>query len=73
MENDLSADLYDVVVRGGRVATASDVFVADIGIRDGKIVQLGSDLQPGRTEIDARGRVVTPGGVDAHCLSLIHI
>ena len=67
MENDLSADLYDVVVRGGRVATASDVFVADIGIRDGKIVQLGSDLQPGRTEIDARGRVVTPGGVDAHC------
>lgn len=63
----MSADFYDVVVRGGRVATASDVFVADIGIRDGKIVQLGSDLQPGRTEIDARGRVVTPGGVDAHC------
>lgn len=63
----MSAYAYDVVVRGGRVATASDVFVADIGIRDGKIVQLGLDLLPGRREIDAGGRVVTPGGVDAHC------
>ncbi len=57
----------DLVVRGGTVATASDVFVADIGIRDGRIVQLGAGLAPGRREIDASGRVVTPGGVDAHC------
>ncbi|WP_371437552.1 dihydropyrimidinase [Polaromonas sp.] len=63
----MSAYTYDVVVRGGTVATASDVFVADIGIRDGKIVQLGLDLMPGRREVDASGRVVTPGGVDAHC------
>lgn len=67
MENNLSADFYDVVVRGGRVATASDVFIADIGIRGGKITNLGNGLQPGRKEIDAHGRVVTPGGVDAHC------
>jgi dihydropyrimidinase len=57
----------DLVVRNARVATASDTFDSDIGIRDGRIVQLGLDLPPGRREIDAAGRYVTPGGVDAHC------
>ncbi|WP_213957994.1 MULTISPECIES: dihydropyrimidinase [unclassified Variovorax] len=63
----MTACSYDVVVRGGRVATASDVFDADIGIRDGKIVQLGVGLAAATREIDAGGRIVTPGGVDAHC------
>jgi dihydropyrimidinase len=58
---------FDVVVRGGRVATAADVFDADIGIVDGRIVALGANLAPGRSEIDARNRLVLPGGVDAHC------
>jgi len=58
---------FDLVVRNARVATASDTFDADIGIRDGRIVQLGAGLAPGAREIDAAGRVVTPGGVDAHC------
>lgn len=57
----------DLVVRNARVATASDTFDSDIGIRDGRIVQLGLDLPAGRREIDAAGRYVTPGGVDAHC------
>ncbi len=57
----------DLVVRNARVATASDTFDSDIGIRDGRIVQLGLDLPTGRQEIDAAGRYVTPGGVDAHC------
>jgi cytosine/adenosine deaminase-related metal-dependent hydrolase len=58
---------FDLVVRNARVATASDTFDADIGIRDGRIVQLGAGLARGAREIDAAGRVVTPGGVDAHC------
>lgn len=58
---------FDLVVRNARVATASDTFDADIGIRDGRIVQLGLGLPAGRQEIDALGRTVTPGGVDAHC------
>ncbi|TWD91491.1 dihydropyrimidinase [Variovorax beijingensis] len=57
----------DLVVRNARVATASDTFDSDIGIRDGRIVQLGLALPAGRREIDAAGRYVTPGGVDAHC------
>jgi dihydropyrimidinase len=58
---------YDLVVRGGRVATASDVFDADIGINDGKISALGEGLDAGREEIDATGLLITPGGVDSHC------
>ncbi|MGH6638565.1 MAG: amidohydrolase family protein, partial [Polaromonas sp.] len=57
----------DLVIRRGRVATASDTFTADIGVREGRIVQLGANLERGEREIDAAGRVVTPGGVDAHC------
>jgi dihydropyrimidinase len=58
---------FDLVVRRARVATASDCFEADIGVVDGRIAQLGTGLAPGRREIDAAQRVVTPGGVDAHC------
>ena len=58
---------FDLVIRRARVATASDCFAADIGVVGGRIVQLGVNLAPGAREIDAAGRVVTPGGVDAHC------
>ena len=58
---------FDLVLRNARVATASDSFDADIGITGGRIVQLGLGLPQGAREIDAAGRVVTPGGVDAHC------
>ncbi|HSV57495.1 MAG TPA: dihydropyrimidinase [Variovorax sp.] len=58
---------FDLVMRNARVATASDVFDCDIGIRAGRIVQLGQQLAQGAAEIDAAGRTVTPGGVDAHC------
>ena len=58
---------FDVVVRNGRVATAADVFDADIGIAGGKIIAIGENLPRGRRDIDASGRLVLPGGVDAHC------
>jgi dihydropyrimidinase len=58
---------FDLVIRGGTVATATDSFTADIGIKDGVIAGLGRGLGAGRREIDASGRLVTPGGVDSHC------
>jgi dihydropyrimidinase len=61
------ADALDLVIRNARVATASDTFACDIGVRDGRIALLGEGLPSGRREIDAAGRTVTPGGVDAHC------
>ena len=58
---------FDLVVRNARIATASDTCDADIGINGGRIAQLGLAIAAGVREIDAAGRVVTPGGVDAHC------
>jgi len=58
--------MYDTIIKGGRVATASDVFTCDIAIRDGKIVALGTDLGEARDLIDAGGRWVLPGGIDSH-------
>lgn len=63
----MSGTLFDLVIRNARLATASDTFSADIGVLGGRIAQLGTNLGPGAREIDAAGRVVTPGGVDAHC------
>jgi dihydropyrimidinase len=58
---------YDIVIRGGRVATASDEFDADVAINGESIAAIGRDLAPGKREIDARGKLVLPGGIDSHC------
>ena len=58
---------FDLVIRGGTVATAADTFPADIGVRDGRIAALAEDLGEGRDEIEAAGKLVLPGGVDSHC------
>ena len=57
---------YDLVIRGGRVATTSDVFEADVGITGEAIAAIGRNLPAGKREIDARGKLVLPGGVDSH-------
>ena len=55
------------IIKGGCIATASDVFTADIGIRNGRIDCIG-DLGTRADEvIDARGKLVLPGGIDSHC------
>ncbi|WP_260987678.1 amidohydrolase family protein [Roseomonas gilardii] len=62
----MSAD-YDLVIRCGTLASAAEVFEADIGIKDGIIAALGRNLPRGVEEISAKGMVVTPGGIDSHC------
>lgn len=57
----------DLIIRGGRIATASDTFDADIGVRDGRIVALGEQLTGADDVIDATGKLVLPGGIEAHC------
>src|SRR5437016_560475 len=63
----MSPTPFDRVIRNAMIATASDTFAADIGIRGGRIVQIGLELPDAAHEFDAAGRFVTPGGVDAHC------
>lgn len=58
---------FDLVLRDAVLTTASDTFRADLAVRGGRIAQIGQDLPAGRREIDVGGRVVTPGGIDAHC------
>jgi dihydropyrimidinase len=56
-----------VLIKGGRVITAADDYVADIYIEGEHISLIGSnlDMQADKT-IDARGKYVLPGAVDPH-------
>ena len=58
---------FDLVVRNALVATASDQFCCDIGIKNGRIIALAESLESGENEINAAGKLITPGGVDSHC------
>src|SRR5438552_7906828 len=56
-----------ILIRGGRVITAADDYVADIYVEDERISLIGESLdQPADKVIDASGKYVLPGGVDPH-------
>jgi N-acyl-D-amino-acid deacylase len=60
---------YDLVVRNGRLVdgTGSPARRADVAIKDGTIVAVGSlDDARGTKEIDAQGLIVAPGFIDVH-------
>ena len=63
----MNTTAFDLVLRNAHLITAADQMRCDIGVRGGIVTALGLDLAPGVREIDVAGRVVTPGGVDAHC------
>lgn len=56
----------DTVIRGGTIVTAEGSFDADVGIADGKIVQVGGPMPEAAEVIDASGCLVMPGGIDVH-------
>ncbi|RYC30640.1 dihydropyrimidinase [Lichenibacterium minor] len=58
---------FDLVISGGTVATAADVVRADVGIVGGRVVAIAERLRGGTRTVDAGGRLVLPGGIDAHC------
>lgn len=57
-----------LVVRNGTVVdgTGADPYEADVAVSGGRIVEIGKVAGRGVEEIDARGRLVTPGFVDIH-------
>jgi dihydropyrimidinase len=57
---------YDLVVKNGTIVSATDTFTADLAVSNGKVAAVGRIDQPGATVVDARGKVVIPGGIDAH-------
>ena len=59
----------ETIVRGGEVFTAGGLRTADIRVVGSTIAEIGTGLAPrdaGTREIDARGRLVLPGGIDPH-------
>jgi dihydropyrimidinase len=57
--------MYDTVITGGLLVTASETVLADVAIEGERIVAVGLGLE-GERIIDATGCYVLPGGVDAH-------
>jgi len=60
--------MLDVKITGGTLVdgTGAPARIADVGIRDGKIVAIGQVDEAAAEEIDAKGKVVAPGFVDVH-------
>ena len=58
----------DIVVRNGTVVDGigGAPYEADIALTDGKITEIGQISAKGVEEIDARGKLVTPGFIDIH-------
>ena len=59
---------FDTLIRNGTIVTATDMYLGDVGILDGKIAAIGKDLsvENAKNVIEARGRYVMPGGIDVH-------
>ena len=56
-----------ILIKGGRVVTAADDYVADVYIEGEKVHTIGKDLKvPADEVIDATGKLVIPGGIDPH-------
>ena len=58
---------FDTIITGGTVVNTCATFKADVGIRDGKIAAMGTDLGDAARTIDASGNYVMPGGIETHC------
>lgn len=57
----------DLLIKNGIIVTANEMFRGDIGIENGKIALIGATLDvPADTVVDAQGKYVLPGGIDAH-------
>src|SRR3569832_700386 len=59
---------FDLVIRNGLLAdgTGAPLRQADVAVKDGRIAAVGKIDGKGREEIDAAGKLVTPGFVDIH-------
>lgn len=57
----------DLIIKNGTIVTASEIFNADVAASGGKIAQIGESLDcDGAEVIDAAGKYVLPGAIDAH-------
>ena len=59
---------YDLVINNGRVMDPETLYddVANVGIKDGRIVAISKDALSGAETVDATGHIVGPGFIDTH-------
>ncbi len=60
--------MYDLVIRNANIVdgTGKPAFAGDLAINNGKIAAVGDVRAKGNKEIDAQGKLLTPGWVDVH-------
>ena len=57
----------DLIIKNGTIVTPSESYVADVGVKDGKVVAIGTGFsEEGAQVVDAYGKLVLPGAIDAH-------
>lgn len=56
---------YDLVIKNGKIITSGDCYMADLGIKDGKIVEIAKNIDSDNI-YDAKGKYIIPGGIDVH-------
>ncbi|RYM05044.1 allantoinase [Sporolactobacillus sp. THM7-7] len=58
---------YDLLIKNGNVVLPKEVKKMDIGVKDGKVIELGESLEPDAARIvDAEGKTIFPGMIDVH-------
>lgn len=65
----MTTQAADIVIRNGKIVdgSGSKPFIGDVAVKDGKILAVGPQLSvKAAKEIDASGKLVTPGFVDIH-------
>ncbi|MFX6007042.1 hypothetical protein ABTF07_20930, partial [Acinetobacter baumannii] len=65
----LMSQQADLLIKNGKVldGTGNSWYIADIAVKDGKISQIGRNLNYSATKkIDAKGLIVAPGFIDVH-------
>ena len=60
---------YDLLIKNGLIVDGSGMpaFRGDVGVKNGKIAEIGKLSSPAKKTIDAEGRAVSPGFIDNHC------
>jgi len=57
---------FDLVINGGTLVLPAGALVANLGIRNERVVSIASDSLDGDETLDATGHVILPGGIDPH-------
>ncbi|MDD3230784.1 MAG: dihydropyrimidinase [Oscillospiraceae bacterium] len=58
--------MFDLLIQNGKIVTPSSIFQADIAVKGEKISAIGTNLGEAKKVVDAAGKYVLPGAIDAH-------